>query len=228
MWAGVLSALLLITSGCVRREGRNSDCKWPGESPVHASDPRHLSADAEFAEDLANRYADTHHGLRTPYYVSGEAYAAARNRCMASLFDEVAKQHDVPVAQISSTLGRNRFFIDLAENLPFVLFYTFVAAAAARLVWRRYPPADHGWVPGAIMAVFLSLAIAASGMMLGELWSGLVETWRVGNGHTSYRGARLPWAEHRVAFFAAGLAVMALAVVAAARHVAGRRVATSS
>jgi hypothetical protein len=45
--------------GCVRRDGRNSDCKWPCEIPVHSADARHLSADAEFGEDLAIRYADT-------------------------------------------------------------------------------------------------------------------------------------------------------------------------
>ena len=57
----VVTVCALSTSGCLRRDGRNSECRWPGEassnSPVIA---RHLSADAEFAEDLAIRYADTH------------------------------------------------------------------------------------------------------------------------------------------------------------------------
>src|SRR6266516_7968208 len=51
--------LLLGAGGCVRRDGRNSDCKWPAETVHHAATARHLSADAEFAEDLAIRYADT-------------------------------------------------------------------------------------------------------------------------------------------------------------------------
>jgi len=59
--------LLLCATGCVRRDGRNSDCRWPREPANHPADARHLSADAEFAEDLAIRYADTNHGLRTPY-----------------------------------------------------------------------------------------------------------------------------------------------------------------
>lgn len=86
----------------------------------------HLSADAEFAEDLAIRYADTHHGLRTPYYVSGEAYAAARDRCMGALFEKIAKKHGVPL-EVSGSLGCNRAHIDLAVNLPFVLLYCFAA-----------------------------------------------------------------------------------------------------
>src|SRR5438552_6085084 len=97
---GALSVTLLFSLtvvGCVRRNGRNADCKWPAEISGHFADARHLSADAEFAEDLAIRYADTHHGLRTPNYVSREAYAAARDRCMGSLFEQITKEHGVPV-----------------------------------------------------------------------------------------------------------------------------------
>jgi hypothetical protein len=61
VYVGVLGA-----SGCLRRDGRNSDCRWPGESSNHPVSARHLSTDAEFAEDLAIRYADVHFGLRTP------------------------------------------------------------------------------------------------------------------------------------------------------------------
>src|SRR5882724_10116016 len=131
-----LAALLfsLTIVGCVRRDGRNADCKWPAETAAHSADARHLSADAEFAEDLAIRYADTHHGLRTPYYVSGEAYDAARDGCMAALFEQIAKEHGVPAAQVSGSLGRNRAQIDIAVNLPFALLYGLVAAAAARMV----------------------------------------------------------------------------------------------
>jgi hypothetical protein len=57
---------VLGASGCVRRDGHNSDCRWPGETSNHSVSARHLSADGEFAEDLAIRYADVHFGLRTP------------------------------------------------------------------------------------------------------------------------------------------------------------------
>ena len=100
--------LLLCATGCVRRDGRNSDCRWPVESGGGPAGARHLSADAEFAEDLAIRYADTHHGLRTPYYVSGEAYAAARDQCMGALFAEIAKEHHISLELVYGSLGRNR------------------------------------------------------------------------------------------------------------------------
>jgi hypothetical protein len=86
----------------------NSDCRWPGENPRQAASPSHLSADAEFAEELAIRYADTHHGLRTANYVSGKVYDSKRDLCMNALFCQIAVQHGVPVEQVSSALGRNR------------------------------------------------------------------------------------------------------------------------
>ena len=209
--------LLLCAAACVRRDGRNSDCRWPAENANRAATARHLSADAEFAEDLAIRYADTHHGLRTPYYVSGEAYDAARDLCMAALFDQIAKEHGVPTANVSGSLGHNRAWIDFAVNLPFALLYALIAGAAARMMWRRYPPAEHGWIPGIIMALFFSLMFAAGCTMFGELWSWAAETYRIGNNHMSYRANRLPWDRHRPSLFAGALFVFWVATAACAR-----------
>jgi hypothetical protein len=208
--------LLLHATGCVRRDGRNSDCRWPAETAHHPANARHLSADTEFAEDLAIRYADIHHGLRTPYFVSGEAYDAARDRCMAALFEQIENEHGVPPAQVSGSLGRNRARIDIAINLPFALLYGFVAAAAARMMWRRYPPAEHGWISGVIMALFLSLVFAVACTMFGELWSWVAESYRIGNDHLSYRAQRLPWARHRAGLFGAALIVFWLAAIVGA------------
>ena len=105
MGALFLVALLWLSlAGCVRREGRNTECKWPGEVADRGAGVPHLSADAEFAEDLAIRYADTHYGLRTPG--SGEMYEAERDRCMNLLFQQIAKEHGVPVGVVSGSLGR--------------------------------------------------------------------------------------------------------------------------
>lgn len=208
----------ICASGCVRREGRNSDCRWPGETAAGPASAQHLSRDAEFAEDLAIRYADVHHGLRTPYYVSGEAYNAARDRCMGTLFEEVAKEHGVPVERVYRSLGRNRAHIDLAVSLPFALLYCFAAAAAARVIWRRYPPAEEGWSPGVIMTLFVSLAFALGGTMLGQIWSGIAESYRIGNDHISYRAFRLLWARHPVVLFSGALIAFWLAATEVARR----------
>lgn len=216
---GTFSAAILLFlsfAGCVRREGRNADCKWPGENPVQPAGPRHLSADAEFAEDLAIRYADTHFGLRTPGYVSGEVYVAARDRCMASLFEQVAAEHHVPSAMIWQALGRNRGRVDLAINLPFLLLYGLVSILVARWIWRKYPPAEHGWIPCVTMTVFFSLAMAAGMLMLGEVWSWIAEGRRVGNPHMSHRVDRLWWVRHRIELFVGGVTAFWLALLATA------------
>ncbi len=206
----------LVAVGCVRRDGRNADCKWPQEISIRSAEPRHLSADAEFAEDLAIRYADTHYGLRTANYVSGEAYEAARNRCMESLFEQIAKEHGLVVGLVSGALGRNRAPIDLAVNLPSVLLYCLAAIGVARFIWHKYPPEEQGWIPTAIMAFFVSVVIAAAGTMLGEIWSEVVESFRVGNGHMSYRLQRLWWARYRAELFTGAIITFWLALGAAA------------
>jgi hypothetical protein len=213
----VVLAVMLIP-GCVRRSGQNSDCKWPGESPRQHTTPSHLSADAEFAEDLAIRYADVHHGLRTQYYVSGEEYDAAREKCMASLFEQIAKEHGVPAGQVAAALGHNRGPIDAAENLPVGLLYLAASLLLGRWLWRRYPVAEHGWIAGSIVVLFLSLVMALGVSMLGEMWSWSVETHRIGNDHISYRAQRLWWPEHRYEMLALAAVIFWLAAWLTARR----------
>lgn len=211
----VALVFVLSAAGCVPRDGRNSDCRWPAEASNYSADARHLSADAEFAEDLAIRYADTHFGRHNP----SEEYGPERDRCMAKLFEEIAEEHGVPVEQVSSSLGRNRAYIDVAEILPFALLYGLAAVTLTRMNWRRYPPDEHGWTPGITMALFVSLVLAAGSTMLGEAWIWLVEGFRIGNEHMSYRGNRLFWARHRFELFAGALMIFWLAAISAARRV---------
>ena len=204
-------AFALWVGGCVRRDGRNSDCRWPEELTHHSVSARHLSADAEFAEDLAIRYADTHFGLRSPN--PSETYDAERNACMERLFVEIGKDHGVPVGQVSDSLGGNRAYIDLAELLPFALLYGLAAIAGARIIWRRYPPAEDGWAPGIAMALFVSLAFTATSALLGEVWNWAVEGQRIGNSHMSYRADRLFYHNHWFELSVAALLMFSLAAI---------------
>jgi len=212
-----LVLVLLAGCACVRRDGRNSDSKWPGEAPKHSVDARHISADAEFAEDLAIRYADTHYGRHSPN--PSEEYGTKRDECMAKLFAEIAKDHGVPLQQVSSSLGHNRAYIDAAIYLPFELLYCIAAAALAPMIWRRYPPIADGWAPGVVMTVFLSVVIAAGCVLCGEQWGWVAETYRIGNKHMSYRADRLWWSQHRFALFSGAVAVFWLFGVEALRRV---------
>jgi hypothetical protein len=208
--------VVLCAAGCVRRDGRNSDCRWPGETLEHSASPWHLSQDAEFAEDLAIRYADVHQGLRTPYYLSAEDYSAARDRCVATLFEQVAREHDVPVERVYGSLWHNRPYFDLTEVLSFALLYCFLAAAGARRIWHRYP-LPESWIPCVVMMSVLSLCLAVGGTMLGEVWSGIIEGYRLGNPHMSYRAQRLIWSRHPIGLFGGAFVLFWLAAVVA-RH----------
>jgi hypothetical protein len=112
-----------------------------------------------------------------------------------------------------------RAHIDLAEVLPFALLYGLAAIMSARMIWRRYLPAEDGWAPGITMALFVSLALATGSTMLGEQWNWFVEGHRIGNNHMSYRADRLFWAKHRPALFAAAFMIFWLAAIIAARRV---------
>ena len=120
------------------------------------------------------------------------------------------KVNKFPVGQVSGSLGRNRPYIDIAEFLPFALLYTLAAIVCARVIWRRYPPAD-GWAPGITMVLSVSLAFAVGSIMLGEQWNWFVEGHRIGNNYMSYRADRLFWAKHRFELFAAALMIFWLA-----------------
>jgi len=212
----IAMGFVLGLSGCVRRDGRNSDCRWPGEGSNHSVSARHLSADAEFAEDLAIRYADTHFGPRSPN--PSETYHAERDQCMEKLFADIATEHGVPVGQVSGSLGQNRAHIDLAEVMSFALLYTLAAIVVARRIWRRYPPED-GYAAGIVMSLFVSLAFAVGAIILGEQWNWFVESHRIGNNHMSYRVWRMFWPKHRFELFVAGLLIFWLAAINAARRI---------
>jgi hypothetical protein len=137
---------------------------------------------------------------------------------MAKLFGEVAKDRGVSVEQVSSSLGRNRAYIDVVEILPFALLYGLAAVIITRMNWRRYSPDEYGWTLGITMALFLSLVLAAGSTMLGEVWIWTAEGLRIGNEHMSYRGNRLFWAKHRFELFAGALMIFWLAAISAARR----------
>src|SRR5690242_15200212 len=89
----ILLSMLAFASGCNRHP--NADCRWP---PDNGS--RSLYYDAEFAEDLAIRYADAHTGPRSGHFEGFAQYGRTRDQCMASLFAELASRHSVAEDQV--------------------------------------------------------------------------------------------------------------------------------
>ena len=197
-----VACLLLFgcLSGCTHHREPNSNCEWPNENDAEplnlnqASQRQHLSNDAEFAEDLAIRYADVHPGPRT------------RDRCLASLFKAVASSHNLTEEEVRQSLGRRRIGFDLTVMLSFSLLCVGAMNFLVRWLCRLYGPEEE-FTTVAIMTTVASTVTSAAGVMLGEVWSGLWEAIRIRNGHMSYRFARIPWGHHRLGLFIAGLAL---------------------
>ncbi|MFN7921058.1 MAG: hypothetical protein U0Q16_13240 [Bryobacteraceae bacterium] len=189
----------IALAGCVRRDGRNADCRWPGEpgtETLRAGDPgfeRHLSGDTEFAEELAIRYMEAHAGPRDLH-----AAAQAKNHCMGVLLDEIGKTHGITAREAFRFFGKRNLAVDLGLGLPFLALY---AMAAAVLIRRM-----HGNYPFPVMAL-AALAMGAAALVVGELWFGFAESLRVGNWHLSNRALRLPIAQHRLETFFFAVAV---------------------
>src|SRR5712692_262057 len=171
-WPLLLLLILLVLSGCVRREGRNSDCQWPRtpEPKAPGVNQRDLREDLEFAAELAIRYMDAHYGPRNL-----EAAAQAKNRCMGVLLGEIGKEHGITAQEAFKSFGQRSAAVDLAMNPPFVLVYVLASDFAIRRLRGRYPPGE-GWMTSIIMIILASVAFGTGGLMLGQEWSGLAES----------------------------------------------------
>ena len=198
-------------TACAHHPAPNSNCKWPNE--VHAkalnlkqsSDRQHLSDDAEFAEDLAIRYADS----CCKNFDGTSAGADARDTCMADLFRVIANTHKVSPDEVRRALGHRRLSFDLAVILSFAIVYGCGASVCVRWIFRTYR-AREDLTTMVIMTTIGSLLTSVAGVILGEVWSGILESLRIRNGHMSYRAARIPWTQHHLELFVAGVVVFLL------------------
>jgi len=129
---------------------------------------------------------------------------------MAALFGTIAKNHGVTSEQVRESLLRRRMSFDAAVILSFAAFYWFVADRLARRLSRRFP-LHESWPTALASTIGISAGVSFVGVLLGEFWSFMLEGVRLGNGHLSYRAARIPWVQHRMGFFAAGLLLFWLA-----------------
>src|SRR4029077_275921 len=98
-----------------------------------------------------------------------------------------------------------------------------MAARSNKKTQSDYSPNEQGWIPGITMALFLSLAFAAGGTMLGEVWFWFLEGYRVGNSHMSCLAGRLFCARYRPELFACAVMVFWLAAIEAARYLPSDR-----
>lgn len=118
---------------------------------------------------------------------------------MAALFDAIARSHHVSSEQVRQAVWHRRVWLDAAVILTFAALYGVASIGVVRRIFRS-GLGDERWVvlPAVVAA---SAVVSFAGVLLGGVWSGLIEVLRVGNGHLSYRGNRIPWGQHTLATF---------------------------
>jgi hypothetical protein len=199
----VVLALALSLTQPLQGAPPNSNCAWPPD----ANQPGHhgpLARDAEFAEDLTIRYADACCGPHSGHFEGMAEYARKRDQCMATLFQSVARDHGVSTGQVRGSLSDRPMAFDSAVIVSFAVLYALAAYLIARRLWRLYSRSGDR-ERGLMMTLYVSTMIGAAGMLLADVWSVAMETIRIGNGHLSYRTARIPWQHHRLVLFVFGV-----------------------
>jgi hypothetical protein len=201
------SASIVLLSGCLRREGRNENCQWPHERArllnlQYPADQRHLRDDAQFAEELAVRYGDSLRRLVTDAQQK-------RNECMEVLFAQIAARHRVNTDEIiHAASGRDTVLDFTLVSLPMAIFFALFSyhlCGAFRSIDSK---------AAVTLVIFIASFLASGcGVLIGEMWALAVETLRIGNGHLSFRTARITWSNERSYLFAIGLVIFWLIAV---------------
>ncbi len=200
-------------AGCIDRNRVNKHCEWMGDTafPIQSQDAahqKHLVADAQLAEDLAIRYADAEFDRLYGYEAHGGLIDNGRvvKECMARLVAAIENNHAVTSEQIAIARGqRNRLF-DITAALSFAPLYLFGATVACRRLARRFSSDSRS--VRLVAASLASIAASFLGLQFGQLWGGIWEAIRVGNGHMSmFRAAtHNRWGHQHVwALFVAGI-----------------------
>jgi hypothetical protein len=208
--------LSLAVSGCIDRSRLNPDCSWTGDLAVpldlaQASDRRHLTDDAQLAEGIAVRTADTQHKRRFGYVGHGGLIEHGRvvRECMATLAAAIERNHGVTAAQIDAARAQRNPWFDAPVILSFAAAYALAATFATGWVRRRFVDASR-LVVGAVI-VGSALAFSALGVQLAVVWSAIWECVRIGDDHFgTFRAARPPWGDHVDLLFAAGVALFVI------------------
>ena len=131
---------------------------------------------------------------------------------MAFLFQVIASVHNVSPDDVRRSLGHRRVSFDLAVILSFAVLYGCGASLLVRWLYRIYGAGEELTTVVAMTAL-ASLIASTVGVLFGEVWSGILEALRIGNGHMSYRATRIPWTQHRLGLFVAGIVAFLLIAV---------------
>src|SRR5687768_1640712 len=110
---------------------------------------------------------------------------------MTALFEVIANKHALTQEQVRRSLVLRRTWLDIGVIVSFAVLYALVASFVARRIWELFPPGE-GWIAGAVVVLLASAVVSTGGVLAGEFWSFGIEGIRIGGGHLSYRGNRIP------------------------------------
>jgi hypothetical protein len=206
----IVLTVLAWTTRCTRHATIFSTCQLPPWFSINTNHDslhkrRDLPQDAEFVEDVAIRYADHCCGPHSGHFRDLGEYGRVRDQCMTGLFGVVASKYGVTDTQVRMSLSLRPIYFDVAVIGSFVFFYAWASRKIVRKNAARHAERGKWW--NVIVAAYLSVIVATVGLMAGEFWSDSFESIRLGNGHLSDRGERLPWHHHRLAVFVCGLII---------------------
>ena len=136
-----------ICLGCVDRHRGNRTCEWTGDTafPVDVRNPahwEHLVGDAQLAEELAIRYADTEFARRyggAPGHGGLLDQGRVRNGCMNRLVPVIQQSHSVTAEQVERARAGRNPIRDAVVLLLFCPIYVVFARPASRLVENAVP-----------------------------------------------------------------------------------------
>jgi len=217
----------VAVSGCIDGSRLNPDCSWTGDlaatlDVTRASDRRHLTDDAQLAEGVAVRTADTEHKRRFGYGGHGGLIEHGRvvRECMATLAAAIERNHGVTAGQIDAARAQRDPWFDAPVILSFAAAYALAAAFASAWIRRRFLDASR--LAAVAMTVGSALVFSALGVQLAVVWSAIWECVRIGGDHFgTFRAARPPWGDHVDLLFAAGVALFLIVSLLARRGVGG-------
>ena len=193
----LLTATVILT-GCVRPGDHpiSPNCVWSETDRrsldlTKLSDRRHLRSDAVTAEDMAIRWADKHFGHRPEW---DERCA----ECVETLFQGVANHHGLDIALVRQYSQDRDVFADAPVLVSFGIVYIFAVYLLMGRIIRRFPPGEPGF---SIMTSAMAVGVSLVGVLVGGLWSIVIEEFRLNSGHLSYRMNRIPFRSHWVMLF---------------------------
>jgi len=185
-----LFILIIVLAGCTRPGDHpiSPNCAWSEDDQrtlklETIAERRHLREDAETAEDLAIRWADKYFSLKPEY-------GSQRDECMESLFKGLADHHRVDIDLVLQYSRERDIVADLASILSFGLLYVAVVYYLIGKLRRKFSEdeAINFWA----VTIVLSVGGGLVGLLVGNLWSIVIETYRLNSAHLSYRMNRLP------------------------------------